>query len=194
MALNPAAWREYRVLVDGADAPKQTEANKFAARYRLATDLEEISFRSLSAPTVAGYSAGFRVGLAYSALESLERVLGEPNKRSHYPKSVEVIDPNLAHRFRSARMRKFAEAIAKAPGNPDLDRRLHAFFEDSAQGDVRPIAEKTRHMMFHGHFTAHGVGAVTQTSAAMLNDLSRAVLEAVDLYFAAWVSELASHR
>jgi hypothetical protein len=63
-------------------------------------------------------------------------------------------------------------------------------FLGSRSTDVRPIAARIRHLMFHGVFTAHGSSLATSaTRRQAFIDLADSVLEAADRRFTAWVNE-----
>ena len=167
------------------DSSSRSAASRFAARYRMARDLESVTFRSLATSTSAGYAAGLRVGLAYSALESFEFLASDSTRLKKF---VQVGDEEVASQLRSPRLARLVAFIQAENENKRLHTRIAEFLDDPTDVNVRPVAEKIRHLVFHGAFTAHGSGAVTKTATSTLNALSDAVLRSTDAHFTLWVS------
>lgn len=181
--MNPSSWGRYQAIVPPGD-PSRSDASRLAARYRMATDLESVTFRSLATSTGDGYAAGLSVGLAYSALESFERLASESRNPEKF---VVVKDEEVASQLRSPRSAKRVAFLQAENENKRLHRRIADFMDDPTDVDVRPVAEKIRHLVFHGAFTPHGAGAITKTARGTLNALADAVQKSADSHFTLWV-------
>jgi len=190
MGMNPKAWGRYRSLVREGMAPESAEANRFRARFRMAGDVTTVLFQTTSEATGLGYACGLRVALAYSALETLERAVRSESGGSIAKTPIE--DSSLAERLRAQHMRKLAVLLQqeKAPRGKLLDGLITDFFAVGGDANVRPIAEKVRHLVFHGAFTAHGAGIVSGRQRQVLDDLAAAILAAADDRFTGWTIEL----
>jgi len=173
---NPTAWAEYIAALPSRDAI-DTQLARFRARYRLAGSLESVTFSGYGQATVDGYTAALRVGLAYSALETLESSVRVEEW------SVAVSNAELRDRYLSQRLTKLREWIQGEQFKWMLQQRLDALSAGESD-DVRSLAEAIRHKTFHGGLSAHGAGVATsKTSLAFLNDLAQAVLDASDREF-----------
>ena len=173
---NPTAWAEYIAALPSRDAIDKQLA-RFRARYRLAGSLESVTFIGYGHATADGYTAALRVGLAYSALETLESS-GRVGERA-----VAVLDADLRDRYLSQRLTKLRGWIQGEKFNGKLQQRLDALVAGGID-DVRSLAEAIRHKTFHGGLSAHGTGVATsKTTLAFLDDLAQAVLAASDREF-----------
>lgn len=184
MAHNPSAWTAYRALVrDGAVAPNSS-LNRFAGRYSMARQFVAVEFAGTSAATSDAYAAGLRVGLAYSTLESLTRALRLGKN------AVTAKSPQLATALKDPKFASFHEYLLTQETGDDskLIGEIERFLANRST-DLRPVAARVRHMMFHGRFTAHG-SQVARSKALRghVHELADCVLDAVDARFTVWVS------
>jgi len=157
--------------------------NRFAARYSMARQLTGVSFEGASRATAEAYAAGLRVGLAYSALETLSGALRLGRK------GIPVRNPRLAAYFRDPRQAKLQTYLTSGESNDDvaLIKEINTFLGNRST-DLRPVAGRIRHLMFHGVFTAHGSSLATSASRRQaVADLAETVLDAADSRFTAWV-------
>lgn len=189
MSSNPRSWGRYRALVDTGVLSSSTSLSRFAARYRMARDLDTITFRTLSSSTGSGYGVLLQVGLAYSALEALETAIETPNRKGATQRETFVAAPEVLRRIRGPRMSRFRALLVTPVHSREksLCSRVAAAIEDPADDNARPIAEKVRHLFFHGVMTVHGTGLTTKTTQAVMHDLSEALIIAVDDRFSGWV-------
>lgn len=187
MVRNPAAWTQYRKLVDNRSIAADRALNQFAARYNMARQLTAVHFASISASTAAAYTAALRVGLAYSALEGLASAL--KLGKAGIPIKNEALALSLKH----PRHRIFHEFLIG--GESEVNKHLLSEirnFLGSQSIDLRPISARIRHLMFHGVFTAHGSGiARSKSLTADINQLADQTLFSVDARFTRWVNDQA---
>jgi hypothetical protein len=173
--------KDLKKYINHCDGKPGKLASKFFARYRMAKQFESANFKGASKKLQEGYSAIIRVGLAYSALESLERLTGVP-RSAHKP----IIETDLALALRSPDVDKLFEELKR-----DLDSwQLKTRIESSHRGesdDVRPIAEGIRHLTFHGHATVHSFGLDTVGTREIIFDLADYLLEYCDSEFSAFL-------
>lgn len=190
MSSNPRAWGRYRALVDSGVLSSSATLSRFAARYRMARDLDTITFRTLSSSTATGYGVLLQVGLAYSALEALESAIEPVNRQGKKQRTTSVAAPEVLRCIRGPRMSKFRDSLVTPvyEHEQQLCNRVAAVLDNSADDNARPIAEKVRHLFFHGVMTVHGTGLTTQTTQAVMHDLSEAVIVSVDDRFTRWVA------
>lgn len=176
-------------MVTSGETPPSGDLNRFAARYRMARKFEAVTFNGFSPGVCAGYSSALRVGLAYSALESLEACVGGAAK------DIRIRSEALASRLRDRRHGPLRELLVREPTSPvDLKRSrmlrqdLANLFADDSETDVRPVVERIRHLVFHGVFSAHGGGlARSKAIRETVDGLSEEVFAATDAYFTAFV-------
>lgn len=187
----PRAWGRYRTLVGSTTLPSSAAFNRFAARYRMAGDLEMITFRTLAPRTGLGYAAIFRVGFAYTALESLEAAIGKSHGDTTRTPRTAVVAREVLEAVRSPRMTRFRELLLEETEGRALAlrKRVMCVLDDPDNHNARPIAEKVRHLLFHGVLTVHGSGVNSQGTRVVLDQLSEAVMTATDDRFSSWVEQ-----
>lgn len=183
----PTAWKTYRVYVADGSLPEDGDFNRYAARYRVASKLQEVRFTDLAEATARGYTEALRVALAYSALEALETAVAASSKRP----AITVHSPALAAAFRADRCGKLRDLLQAQLDNKGLKTRLVDLARGDHGDDVRPVVEGIRHLVFHGVFTPGGAGTSrSKWSQDFLAGLGREVLDSTDQHFTAWLSPL----
>jgi hypothetical protein len=156
------------------------QVNKFAARYRLAAAPVSVEFAGFSVATNTGYAAGLRVGLAYSALEAMEKALKLPKS------AVESETSKLCNKLRSAAFDRLFMLFDNELDSTALKNSITSFHNNDSQ-NLRPVAAGLRHLMFHGQFNPHAAGlAGAPRRVATINQLAEAVLITTDELFTAW--------
>lgn len=177
MVSYPNAWQRFVKAHQTVPESKFADFSRFAARYRVATSFESVSFTGMAAGTQAGYTSAIRVALAYSTLEALGKAT-----RGRGKLGAQVTSPDLAHRFHATSTSALRKVLIVESDSLNLRAELRAI--DIASPDVTAIAASVRHLTLHGPLTASGVGlaqsAVTRT---FLDDLAEAVLRAADSAF-----------
>jgi hypothetical protein len=159
---------------------------RFAARYRVATTLTGLQFSGLGKDAELGYTSAFRCGLAYSALETLDRALGA--RRRVTP----IVSPEVAKALTLAPAKKLMAMLAAELDDGRLVERVGAIAEGRESSDVAALAAGVRHVVFHGGFTAYGSGAARSVSVrSLLQQLSEATLRAADERFERYLDDQA---
>lgn len=143
----------------------------FFARYRLVQEFEGLEFHTLKGLTARGYEAGFRLGLAYTALETLQKATG----RQLPP----VKDIKAARILRSLRGSQFEKFLMQTATTTNLRNRLIDMFASQKDMDLLPLVESIRHSVFHGSYTPTSSGFTTDPDVRLLLDLVQYL--AVDL-------------
>lgn len=183
---SPHQWDRYTQACSSNGLTIDGGLARFAARYRVATTLTGMQFSDLGQDSELGYTAAFRCGLAYSALESLDRALGARGR------VTPIVSPRVASALRSARAEKLLTLLAAELDDSGLVDRIAAIAEDRETADVAPLAAGIRHIVFHGGFTAHGSGAARSASVrSLLEQLSEATLHAADARFERYLDDQA---
>ena len=183
----PKAWKEYISHVKAAGTtPNQMLAN-FAARYRFARSLDDLSLPGFSQPTKEGYLVATRVAYAYSALEALERGIGKYSVKTR----SEIVDFRLAKKLAIG---EFDAAVAQII---DAAEQRHAksvregfktMFDRLETGNVRPFIEGIRNSLFHGKFTPTASGLTSSKSRRKaFSTVADEILLTADAIFASWL-------
>jgi hypothetical protein len=145
-----------------------------------------MQFHNLAQDAELGYTAAFRSGLAYSALEALDRALGDRGR------VTPIVSTEVAAMFTSARSTKLLALLSDELDDARLVTRIDAVAEGSEASDVAALAAGVRHVVFHGGFTAYGSGAARSTFVRnLLNQLATATLLAADARFERYLDEQA---
>jgi len=167
---NLTAWSEY---VDSVDQRIQKRAARVNARYVMARRFRHATFDGGSAKLQSGYSVLIKVGLAYSALEALEKLTEIENSAIH--------EPDVAFELQQPKFVKLLVGV-----NADLsNKKLIAKIVQISSGestDVRPLAQGLRHLVFHGEATVNGLG-LNGDVEDVLRDLADVILEFLDEAF-----------
>ena len=157
-------------IADSLGIPKEKKLARFATRYRFAGQLKSIELLGSSSTANELYTLVLRISLAYSALESLDKHLGDR-------KSVK--SENVASMLRSKNLSKFMDFII-GESDKSLSNRLKTFYDSKKSSDVRPIIEALRHSMFHGQFNPTASRLSTKSGREMLGELDLAIFKHMD--------------
>lgn len=181
----PTAWRAYQSAVKAGQLPANAAVNRFGARYRMARQLRTVRFVELSPALQDGYTAGLRLALAYSALEALEHALDKTIGDTRIDSS------ELADKIRDPRSARLHDALLSESTARGLRNKIETLLRTPDATDVRPVAARIRHLVFHGEFTPHGAGlSRAPGTLRLLNDLGDAVFRTADTRFTAWMQSI----
>jgi hypothetical protein len=144
---------------------------RFATRYKVAGQLQSVEFLSVSAKNSEIYTIVFRIGLGFSALESLESRTGKH--------SISLISKNLAPKLKTSTFLKFREFCLEE-SESRLTGRLEKLFSSRNDSNLRPIVEVLRNTMFHGQFSPNASGLSTKTQVEFLRELEFLLFKAMD--------------
>ena len=183
MGTYPTQWRPYMQAVKSGDLAMDAGVNRFAARYRMARQLREVSFEGISEKAQAGYTTGLRLSLAYAALDALETAIDSKLGSTLMP-SVE-----LSGRLRSSRSTALQQALQSSSASKRLAQRIETLLSSPDNQDVRPAVERLRHVFVHGEFTPYGAGLATSAwIRRLVDDLAIETLAASDHRFTEWAT------
>lgn len=135
----------------------------FFARYRLVTEITGLEFHSLKGSTARGYEIGVRLGLAYTALETLQKATGR--------QLPAVKDGKAARILRGLRRSEFETFIESTASSKKLRERLKSMFASQKIMDLMPLLEAIRHSVFHGSYTPKSSGFTKSAEVRLLLDL-----------------------
>ena len=144
---------------------------RFATRYKIAGQLQSVEFLSISSNNSEIYTIVFRIGLGFSALESLESRTGRH--------SISLKSKNLAQKLKTSTFLKF-QRFCLEESDVRLTRRLENFFSSGNDLNVRPIVEALRNTMFHGQFSPNASGLSTKTQVEFLRELEFLLFKSMD--------------
>ena len=182
----PIAWARYVQACRAREVPIDGGLARFAARYHVATSFTELQFNNLGQSAVLGYTCAFRSGLAYSALESLDRALGSRRRKTP------VLSAEVEQMFAHTRAEKLRTMLADELDDKKLISRLESIANGREHTEVAPLAAGVRHVVFHGGFTAYGSGAARSPFVRdLLDQLASATLLAADARFERHLDEQA---
>jgi hypothetical protein len=180
---NPKSWHKFVSAVDTGILSANSGLNRFAARYKVAYAFKAVEFDKLNAKTSDAYFIAFKLSLAYSALESLEKCEVLKSNR------IRIVNPDIASKFRSQEGYFLLNFLRLETSNKKLLKNLTEFITGECD-DLRVIAETVRHLTFHGILTANGAGI--SKSVKLQKTLVRLIEEVfaqINLEFSIWVEE-----
>lgn len=172
-----ARWTEF---AEGHLPPTTAVARSaalFNARWRLAWHFQELTAPGYSAKVLDGYSAAFKVFLAYTAHEQLALTTGVPHWEFPFDE-----DPLLA-----AEIRKHLEGIRASTLRGAHGKQKHGLtaFWEGRSDNIRFVAFAIRNEVAHGPFTASKLRS--KASHALLGRLARRVLLGDEQWFGEWL-------
>ena len=176
-------WRAYNALCRGGVVTRDPRIHRFQSRYKMALQLETVIFTGMNEATAAAYTAALRVGLAYSAFETLTAAV--PDLEG----GLVIKNKELADSIRSRRNMRLHSLLLD--NSDDRDNRLVkqiAQFLGNSSADCRPVAERIRHLTFHARLTATNSGMrASRSNVLCIQELANATLSAASKAFGAWV-------
>lgn len=183
----PKAWKSYIAAVKtSGKKPDQMLAN-FAARYKLASSLEDIVLQGYSEATRNGYLVATKVAYAYSALEALERAIGSHDSKSR----IQIVDFRVTAMLERGELSALLVHIVDA-AEPDRKKKVEANLEQTLanlhSGNVRHLVEGIRNSLFHGKFTPTASGfASSKAKREIFDKLAAEILLTADDRFSGWL-------
>jgi hypothetical protein len=181
---NPKSWHKFVSAVDTGRISANSGLSRFAARYKVAYAFKAVEFDKLNAKTADAYFIAFKLSLAYSALESLEKCEVLKSKR------IRIENTGIASQFRSEEGTYLLNFLRLETTNKKLLKNL-SDFRNGESNDLRVIAESVRHLTFHGVLTANGAGIAKSVKLQKnLTQLIEEVFAQINIEFSNWVEEL----
>lgn len=161
-----------------AQLPEQTVSRLYRAhaRLRVAKRYDGIRLKGLSPTLVAGYSAGVRLLLSYSAAESMGGAIGR-----------HITNWTIRHPEIVAPLRRISKELKDWPVG--LNNTVKAQLTDfvlERHDNVRVPATALRHLMAHGHFAPAGKISLKKTEIATVETLCDDLIAETERRFATW--------
>jgi hypothetical protein len=157
----PKGWGDYISTLTPEEKESSDEWKKlgaWAARFRAARSLSNITLDGMSENATAGYYVGLKLTLIETALETFERVF------SLKPGSVWINDPDISYELWEERTNELVSALDKLE-NKEIRKGLQQFLDadkDSCQKfDLRLFLKAFRHLTAHGFFNPSSSGLYT---------------------------------
>ncbi len=189
-------WREWSSVVVREDCDPNVlgficghaALNRAAARYRVARSFGGVVLERFAVPTAEGYSALFRLFLAWTAFEQYYKALGLTSQTrdawfaKYAPEDADTrirsMDPNncLFHLVLNKTRR-------------DVEANVAAYVKRQPYG-LTYLAAAVRHVFAHGILTPHANKASPIDVANLTNYLATLLLDAMALDFEARVASL----
>jgi len=151
------------------------------ARLRVAKRYDGIRLNGLSSALVAGYSAGVRLLLSYSAAESMGNAI------DRHITQWTIHDPEIV-----SPLRRISKELKEWPVG--LNKSVKAQLTDfvlERHDNVRVPATALRHLMAHGHFAPAGKISLKKTEINAVDILCDDLILETERRFAAWFNDLA---
>jgi hypothetical protein len=154
------------------------------ARLRVAKRFDGIRLRGLSDTLVAGYSAGVRLLLAYSAAETMGGAIGR-----------HVTTWTIRNAAIVGTMRRISADLKDWPiGLNDHVKEQLADFVLEHNDNVRIPATALRHLMAHGHFAPAGKIALRKKEIEAVEKLSDDLISETERRFASWFESVSGRK
>ena len=158
------------------------ELQLFRSRWRLAWLFQTFNAPEFNDATVDGYSAAFRVFLAYTAHEQLAKSIGEKHN------FISFEDRDLAHRVRDGL--PTLEALTRAHATGKQHAGLEEFWNGRSD-DIRFFAYGIRSLVGRGPFTANKVKTKSaQRTLTDVADVAEPILLISEQFFGSVLDQL----
>ncbi|MEB3225223.1 MAG: hypothetical protein VKJ86_05400 [Synechococcus sp.] len=180
----PSQWKQFCEWnkINNKNIPDYinlSEINRFAARYRLASGFKGLDVEDFRQElTVNGYSATFKVFLAYTALEQLHKATKTENQK--FNNRFEEAQPVLASKLRETP--KILIFLSEQLESPKLRAKLQDFI-DKKHDFCLCVATGLRHAFSHGFMIVHANNTTPQQTIKFCEMLSTMLLELADREF-----------
>lgn len=173
-------WSDYIKSGKKPASPGLAGLPAFHARYELASRFESFSVQGMSKGTTGIYARVARIGLAYSALEYLEKCLNIKG----YP---EILAHDLVQTLRKSEFQGLVDNAKFGLRSHAVKRELNLVLESKSKENVRPMVMLFRNSFFHGEFTAGSwkIRSNSQTNK-LLDSLAQVTLRKADETFTNW--------
>lgn len=177
----PKGYSKYAAIQKALGSKPETNAAKFAARYKFAGQLNSIELLDFGAEAQETYAVVLRLSLAYSAFEQLEALLGRTN--------IAIVRADLANMLRSAPVTKFRDFLLME-SRESLRKELKRFFETPGDNNLSPVYRAIRHAMFHGSLNPSRSGLTSKTSRILVLELDKSLFKFMDVEFEKYLHSL----
>lgn len=174
---------------------EKTKASRFLARLKFARHLSAIEVQSLSVASKDSYFTLLKLGLAYSAVEACEGLIGEGRR-------VKIVDTDFSAALRAgeldALLRHLKLEAMKAlekratRGNMPKVAPLAAFDSLPFPEDLAEIVRHSRNLVFHASITPSTIGLQgSNKRRELLLGLAESSLLAAEREFESWMERVA---
>lgn len=175
-------WSGYIKMSNKPASPELAGLATFHARFQLASKFSGLTIEGMASGTLAVYSRVTRIGLCYSALEYLERLIGIRG----YP---EILAPDLVRTMRNPDFKEFMDAAKSGFKSHAVKEELEKVLNNRSRSDVRPFIMLCRNSLFHGEFTPGGWRMrPNREMFRLLDSLAQVTLRKADETFSGWLS------
>jgi hypothetical protein len=167
-----AGLNEYTQALGIQSGQLDPDLAKFAARLRLAANLESVQIANLSEESSRGYLALMKISFAYSALEII-------SKDKAIKGRIAIMNTRLANTLKSEKFCTLQDYLRESAETKTTRGELEKFFSGSSS-DLIPVIRAIRNTMFHGVLTPHAGGTPTKTRLKALEALSAVTVTEVN--------------
>ena len=145
---------------------------KFAARLKMAANLESIEVTGLGEESSQGYLALMKISFAFSALELIARDRAIRGR-------VSIKHSRLAAKLKTEHFSALQEYLKKSAKTKSMKNDLEKFFSGNSS-DLIPVVRAIRNTLFHGVLTPHTGGRPTKARLKVFDELSSVVVKEVN--------------
>ena len=157
---------------------------RFANRYRVAKSFRGVILDEYTEKTVNGYSALFKLFLAWSTFEQLLKLLGIRYKNEKIKDLCDkyemlVLCERIKHFDNRKTFYKFLQ------NNVDEKHRvqIQKFFDEEKELNISFLISSIRHVFAHGKLTPHSNSSEPTKTTRLCNELADFLLDIIDAEF-----------
>lgn len=189
----PKNYKAYLVVKEAiSNEHVKRRLHRFPYRYRLAKAFSGIEDGKQLGRSKAGYEAGMKVFLAYTALEEVyeaARILDRAAIADRQYATRSNIE--LASKLR--RNARLKALLLNSFNSTDLQKNIEDFYR-SFNSNIVFVAFAVRNLFAHGEFTAGGAGLIRKSDCETFTELANEVLAYCDKLFIGCVEILEKKR
>jgi hypothetical protein len=181
-----------KVLLSREVLTKQefSRASLYRARYEFARDFRDLSSPETSSQTRESYFVLLKLGLAHSAVETLEGIFKKHRR-------VVIRDENFIMALQSGVFKKLISHLqerARKPGR-DSSGDLEKYLNPSPREDLADLVRHSRNVVFHGSVSPTSIGLnASRKSRELILGLANSSLTACDAEFSKWAKEIKNRK
>jgi len=183
---NLSSWSKVLMRRDLLSKKEFSRASQYRARYEFARDFRDLIIPSASLETRESYFVLLKLGLAYSAIETLENLL-EKRRR------VVVKDEAFAAALESGEFDKLLSHLRDRATRNGHDNRIYLDKYDNPRPgeNLADLVRNSRNVVFHGSITPNSIGlGASKRRRELVLGLANSSLFACNREFARWAKEI----
>jgi hypothetical protein len=171
-----------------SDSVTRDDISRFATRYRVAKSFRGVLLEDFTQETIDGYTALFRLFLAWSAFEQLLELVGLQQRHEDTKKLFDTYDaPSLCQKLKSHDKDDTFFSFIQSQTNKVHHAEIEKHFKNQELNSSY-LASAIRHIFAHGKLTPNANRSRPKKVVAMCDEITDFLLFIIDAEFSKGIS------